>query len=198
MLMSLLKKIKKAIYSKLSRESPRLLFNILVTFLITFTIAHITSLFIPFYLFIKGYHIHHFYYGMLALAIASIGGILTNNGRVKRFLSYVIGYGIGMIVDELGLLLTCTTETLDKCVYLFPSIFDIVVIVSLIFIILILFGDRPVRWFLPKSWRNFPASDPVIKLAVDPSAKPAEPTADATIVASASPNTNEDTKIIKG
>jgi hypothetical protein len=92
---------------------------------------------------------------MFLLAVASIVGILTNRDKMRHILSYVIGVGIGLIVDELGLLLNCTGEKVGlACQYLFPNTFDIVTIVSVILLVLIFFGDKPVRWFLPKSWQN--------------------------------------------
>jgi len=136
------------------KEASRLLFNILIAFLLTFILAHLYSLFVPFYIFISGYHIHHFYHGMFLLAVAAIGAVLTNRGRIHNFLSYVIGVGLGLIVDELGLLLSCTGERLDVfCSYHFPSQVDFVVIVSLVLLLFIFFGDKPIRWCLPKSWR---------------------------------------------
>jgi hypothetical protein len=92
---------------------------------------------------------------MFLLAVASIVGILTNRDKMRHILSYVIGVGIGLIVDELGLLLNCTGEKVGlACQYLFPNTFDIVTIVSVILLVLIFFGDKPVHWFLPKSWQN--------------------------------------------
>lgn len=151
--MGLIRKFKTTIVNDFHRESPRLIFNILIAFLGTFLIAHLYSLFVPLYVFVKGYHIHHFYYGMLILAISAIAGILTANDRVRHTLSYAIGIGIGLIADELGLLLSCTSDTITGCSYLFPSTIDIVVIISLILIIFFFFGSKPIRWFLPRSWR---------------------------------------------
>ncbi len=153
--MSLLKKAFSFIGAELHKETQRLLFNILLAFVATFTVAHLYSLFVPLYVFLYGYHIHHFYYGMFLLAVASIVGILTNRDKMRHILSYIIGVGIGLIVDELGLLLNCTGEKVGlACQYLFPNTFDIVTIVSVILLLLIFFGDKPVHWFLPKSWQN--------------------------------------------
>ncbi len=153
--MGILKRFIKVIRTDWHRESPRMLFNILNMFLLTFSVAHLYSLFVPYYVFLAGYHIHHFYYGMLILAITSIVGVVTSHDGVRHFLSYMIGIGIGLIVDELGLLLNCTGEKVGlACQYLFPNTFDIVLIISLIILIFIFFGNKPIRWFLPKAWRN--------------------------------------------
>jgi hypothetical protein len=152
--MKLAMRLKRFIFNNTHSESPRMLFNILISFLATFLLAHAYSLVVPFYVFIRGYHIHHFYYGMFILAITSITAILTNRDNVRHGLSYFIGIGIGLIVDELGLLLTCTSEHINECSYLFPNTFDAVLIVALILTIFIFFGDKPIRWFLPKSIQN--------------------------------------------
>lgn len=153
--MGIVKRFIKVIKNDWHRESPRMLFNILSAFLATFIIAHVYSLFVPYYVFIAGYHIHHFYYGMFILAGTSIVGVVTSHDGVRHFLSYMVGIGIGLIVDELGLLLNCTGEKVGlACQYLFPNTFDIVLIVSLILLIFIFFGNKPIRWFLPRSWRN--------------------------------------------
>lgn len=156
--MNILKKFVRVVRTDWHRESPRLLFNILFAFLITFIVAHVYSRLVPFYVFIAGYHIHHFYYGMFILAVTSIVGVVTDHDRVRHALSYWIGIGIGLIVDELGLLLNCTGEKMGlACQYLFPNTFDIVLIVSIILLIFIFFGNKPIRWFLPRSWRNIKA-----------------------------------------
>jgi hypothetical protein len=153
--METLKRLKNFIFHNTHRESPRLLFNMLAAFLTTFSVAHLYSLFVPFYVFIRGYHIHHFYYGMLLLAITSIAAVVTEREDIRHGLSYIVGIGIGLIIDELGLLLNCTGEKVGlTCRYLFPNTFDVVLIISLIFVMFIFFGDKPIHWFLPKSWRE--------------------------------------------
>jgi len=62
------------------------------------------------YLYIKGYHIHHFYYGILLL-IASNWLTLIRYKKLYRRISKVLasimfGGGLGLIIDEFGLLLT--------------------------------------------------------------------------------------------
>jgi len=153
--MHLLRSFIRTIQNDWHRETPRMLFNILIAFLVTFTLAHLYSLFVPFYVFVKGYHIHHFYYGMLLLAISSIVGVVTVRDKVRHFFSYVIGVGIGLIVDELGLLLNCTGEKVGlACRYIFPNTFDIMMIIAVLLLIFIFFGNKPIRWMLPKSWQS--------------------------------------------
>ncbi len=62
------------------------------------------------YLYIKGYHIHHFYWGILLL-ISSGWLTLVKYKRLHRrvlkgIASIIFGGGLGLVTDEFGLLLT--------------------------------------------------------------------------------------------
>jgi len=62
------------------------------------------------YLYIKGYHIHHFYWGILLL-ISSSWLVLVRYKRLYRrvfkgIASIMFGGGLGLVTDEFGLLLT--------------------------------------------------------------------------------------------
>jgi hypothetical protein len=53
-----------------------------------------------------GYHIHHFYFGIIMIALAGWLSILGHNiiSREKQAILY--GAGLGLLMDEIGLLLT--------------------------------------------------------------------------------------------
>lgn len=136
----MLSKLKNIILSRIEKEGQLLLFNILISFLISFFLAHLYSIFVPLSVFLKGYHIHHFYYGIILLAISGTIGMISHDRLIKRLMSYMLGVGVGLIVDELGLLLSCTTDG-RVCSYQFPDMFDIVVYIAIIYIILIFFGN---------------------------------------------------------
>lgn len=56
-------------------------------------------------LWIQGYHIHHFFYGFLLLVAAGWVG-LFHPGVSRRVVAVLYGLGIGIFVDEWGLLVT--------------------------------------------------------------------------------------------
>lgn len=62
------------------------------------------------YLYIKGYHIHHFYYGILLLILSNWMALIKYKRLYKRVFkgvaSIMFGGGLGLVVDEFGLLLT--------------------------------------------------------------------------------------------
>jgi len=62
------------------------------------------------YLYIKGYHIHHFYWGILLLILSNWMALIKYKRLYKRVFkgmaSIMFGGGLGLIVDEFGLLLT--------------------------------------------------------------------------------------------
>ena len=126
------------------KRYKRRLFIVLIFFLLSFSIARLYSLYIDVYVYIDGYHIHHFYFGTLALAMGGILGILNDSNDRKRALiaSALIGIGIGLFADEIGLLLNSTTGT-GFSAYIFPDIGDIILTIacSIVFLIAIVDTD---------------------------------------------------------
>jgi len=62
------------------------------------------------YLYIKGYHIHHFYYGILLLIFSNWMSLIRYRRLHRRIFkgiaSIMFGGGLGLVADEFGLLLT--------------------------------------------------------------------------------------------
>ncbi len=54
-----------------------------------------------------GYHIHHFYIGVILIAIAGWFSLVEdNNEKETNKLALIYGTGLGLFMDEIGLLLT--------------------------------------------------------------------------------------------
>ncbi len=53
-----------------------------------------------------GYHIHHFYFGIALIAIAAWLAIVGSNYFSKTHVALMYGTGLGLFMDEIGLLLT--------------------------------------------------------------------------------------------
>lgn len=123
-------------------EKKQLLYVLLFFFLVAFISARFYSLFIGGSIYVRGYQIHHFYFGMLVLSAGGVMGILTNQRRFRYLASALIGVGIGLFADEIGLLLNCTTQAIGhECAYQFPDYFDIAgVIVTGIIVTVMLVG----------------------------------------------------------
>ena len=93
------------------------------------------------YLYIKGYHIHHFYWGILLL-ISSSWLALVRYKRLHRRIfkgiaSIIFGGGLGLITDEFGLLLTM--EFGIKGNYWAPQSYYAIGVTSAIFLAYLLF-----------------------------------------------------------
>jgi len=62
------------------------------------------------YFYIKGYHIHHFYYGILLLILSNWLALIRYKRLYRRVFkgiaSVMFGGGLGLVADEFGLLLT--------------------------------------------------------------------------------------------
>lgn len=53
-----------------------------------------------------GYHIHHFYFGIAFITIAGWLSIVGTNYISKKQIAVLYGIGLGLFMDEIGLLLT--------------------------------------------------------------------------------------------
>jgi len=53
-----------------------------------------------------GYHVHHFYFGVLLIGIAGWAAIVDIAWLSRRQLALAYGVGLGLFMDEVGLLLT--------------------------------------------------------------------------------------------
>jgi len=79
----------------------------LVSFVASFAIARIfTTISRNVVLRVGGFHIHHFLYGIILLAVGGWLGISYNEERITRLAAVLYGAGGGLIMDEAGLLLT--------------------------------------------------------------------------------------------
>jgi hypothetical protein len=155
--MSATKKLKKTLKrtSKkvaglfdIRKSHKKLLFIVLIFFLASFVFVRIYSLYVGGSFRIGGYHIHHFYFGTVALALGGILGILNDSKNKKRldFASALIGIGLGLFGDEIGLLLNCTTDN-RICDYAFPEIGDVIAIIAIIIVFLIVIADTDLTVF---------------------------------------------------
>jgi hypothetical protein len=145
----MLKKVR-SVFDIRKRNKGRL-FVVLVFFLVSFLMARLYSLYIDAYVYIEGYHIHHFYYGTVALALGGILGILNDSNKKKRIFiaSALIGIGMGLFADEIGLLLNSTGGT-GLSAYPFPDIGDIILTIACVIVFLIAIADTDIKAFKQK------------------------------------------------
>ncbi|MGD0159588.1 MAG: hypothetical protein ABSB89_04750 [Candidatus Bathyarchaeia archaeon] len=79
----------------------------LLSFIFSFIAARTFTTFYPSTVLVSGgIHVHHFWYGIALLAIGGWLGIGYENRETGRVAAILYGAGGGLIVDEVGLLLT--------------------------------------------------------------------------------------------
>lgn len=144
--MTLIRSVKSVFNYR--EPKKQLLHIVLISFLVSFLITRLYSTYVGNSIYIRGYHIHHFYFGMVVLSIGGLIGILTTQKGVLRISSMLIGTGIGLFADEIGLLLNCTTAS-KQCGYYFPDTFDIVGSITLAIVSFIILAD-----FVEKSYNE--------------------------------------------
>ncbi len=95
--------------SSAKRFQPRANFAIiaLLSFILSFIVARTFTTFFPSTVLISnGIHIHHFWFGIVLLAVGGWLGISYNDVDADRLAAILYGAGGGLIIDEVGLLLT--------------------------------------------------------------------------------------------
>ena len=141
----MLKKIKHLF--DIRRQKKQYLFIVLIAFLFSFGVARLYSLNFTRYVYIEGYHIHHFYFGMVCLSLGGILGILGDDCKKKKMASVLMGIGLGLFGDEIGLLLNCTSDGM-VCSYYFPAWDDIILTIMAIIVFLIAIADSEIIWYV--------------------------------------------------
>ncbi len=129
-----LRDLRSVLYADIIRRKKLTPFIIAVSFIISFTVARLTIIYGPQWLrlFISQYHIHHFYYGFLLMAISNWIALTTDRRHMFNIAAALFGVGLGLFLDEFGLLLTCTTPALS-CDYFAQNTYDAVIFVLGIF-----------------------------------------------------------------
>ena len=79
----------------------------LISFLLAFVTARTYATLFPTHVLLTGgLHIHHFWFGLIFLAVGGWLGINNNGKGISIAATILYGVGGGLIVDEVGLLLT--------------------------------------------------------------------------------------------
>lgn len=139
----MLKRVLDQLILNRRREIPFIIFfTFFVTFVITRVIAYSIHLeIVPDFLFfiktiyINGYHIHHFNFGIILLAMA---GYLSLTDVVRthvRKIAIIYGIGLSLIADEFGLLVT-----LQKDAYWYRGSYDAIIVTTVILLNIVYFG----------------------------------------------------------
>lgn len=137
----LLKKLKKnqaiELHKKEHSQLLELQFIVTISFLMTFTISRAIVVMsgeskpsLEFW--IGNYHIHHFFLGILLLSVSGWITLIGYRKKYKMISAILYGAGLGLLIDEIGLLLTWGNYW-EKQSYIFG------VIVVFIFLSIILF-----------------------------------------------------------
>ncbi len=135
----LLKDIKELLYPEIIKRKEVNPFIVFSCFIASFAIARLVALFFPeVSLIVNDYHIHHFYYGIGLLIISNWILLVSNSTLISKIAAALFGTGLGLITDEIGLLLTCNSSG-KICDYYSRQSYDLAIIITLVFFIIIYF-----------------------------------------------------------
>jgi hypothetical protein len=128
------KDIRTLLYSDILRRKKTTPFLVLTFMLLSFLVSRLFVVLFPYQnVIIKGYHIHHFFYGIFFICLAGWIALVSNSRLLVRISAMVYGLGLGMLLDEFGLLLTCGTVS-KGCNYWHRLSYDTLIIICGIFL----------------------------------------------------------------
>lgn len=134
-----IRELKTLLYTDIIKRKEINPFIIFACFILSFAIARLIVTYFPNQgLFLYEFHIHHFYYGIALLVISNWILLVSNVPRLSKYCAALFGIGLGLITDELGLLLTCSTDG-KVCNYYARQSYDFLIFMTLAFFIIIYF-----------------------------------------------------------
>ena len=80
-----------------------------------------------------GIHFHHFWYGLAMVVVTGWLGIAITTDRWGRLLAAIFGLGVGLIGDEVGLLLTFGDYQSEISAWFFVGSISAIILVTLLF-----------------------------------------------------------------
>lgn len=151
----MLRNLRELSYQHIIAERDVKPFLIFASFLLTFFISRaVVYLFPTLNLIIFKYHIHHFYYGIILLAVSNYMTLVGHSEGLRRLCAILMGIGLGLIADEMGILLMCGTKGHfcdPSAIYWSRLQFDIVIYATLLFFVVLFV---PPVWKRIKTWRQ--------------------------------------------
>lgn len=143
--------VSKIYNSAIKKHRDAVSFIILFFFLLTFTVSRTviylyTADIIPDSWFInrniRGVHVHHLSFGIIALTIAGYLALVFQNKKIKHFIAALYGIALGLSYDEFGMWLMLKDN------YWVRQSYDAIAIISAILINIVYFGNIWQRIFL--------------------------------------------------
>ena len=78
-----------------------------------------------------GIHFHHFWYGLAMVVVTGWLGIAITTERLGRLLASIFGLGVGLIGDEVGLLLTFGDYASEITAWFFAGAISSIILLTL-------------------------------------------------------------------
>ena len=126
----------KIFHHLVKKQKSKISFNVLLYFLTTFAIVRILVYNFPsFRLFVRGIHVHHLNYGIFILAVIGYWALINKKENNLLKLAKIYGTGLGLTFDEFGMWLHLENN------YSIRASYDAVIIISIIFINIVYFGN---------------------------------------------------------
>lgn len=137
-----LNQFKSLLYEDIIIRHKVIPFVIFAFFLLSFAAARIMAYYFSHHNHVAGYHIHHFFWGIAFLIISNWVALVGKGKHLMHICAAVFGMGLGMVMDEIGLMVICGTVGLecnpDK-LYWARFSYDIIIYAVIAFLLILYF-----------------------------------------------------------
>jgi len=128
MLFGIFRKMQASVHRKVENNDPglyiSLAFPTLFAFIITFLSSRLVGYLITYgimppmyYQPSPGLHVHHFTYGVFILFLAGYLGLSVKQARAKFWVALLLGFGLGLAMDEFGMWLKLRDDEIVRWSY---------------------------------------------------------------------------------
>ncbi|MBN2454009.1 hypothetical protein JXB11_00525 [Candidatus Woesearchaeota archaeon] len=126
--------LKGLLYWNIIKRKSLIPLIVMVFFILSFAVVRLNSYLFPsFTIMWREYHIHHFYFGIIFMGVAAWIALISDRPRIHDLAAILLGIGMGLTTDELGLMLTCGTTGL-VCDYYARVSYDIGILILAVFL----------------------------------------------------------------
>jgi branched-subunit amino acid ABC-type transport system permease component len=128
MLFGIFRKMQASVHRKVENNDPSLYISLafptLFAFVITFLGSRLIGYLITYgvmppmyYQPSPGLHVHHFTYGVFILFLAGYLGLSVKQARAKFWVALLLGFGLGLAMDEFGMWLRLRDDEIVRWSY---------------------------------------------------------------------------------
>jgi len=171
-MLKFLRELRSLWYEDIIRRKKATPFIMFTLFLGSFIVSRILAYTLPNITYYGPYHIHHFFYGIIFIIASNWIALVGKGKRLMWVAAAIFGCGLGMIFDEIGMMIVCGTPGTvcdPNTLYWARFNYDIIMYVFIGFLLILYFKPfwmlfkRRILGIVYKPWRVYHKVEKEIK-----------------------------------